>query len=375
MREHGLHAGVGDRLDGGEVPTARDERGDDLLHLGRRDVAQDLREPSALPVARCGRSCASRATSCRRPGHRSRPARTRRGTGCGRRVVWTTAARGARRGSARASPAWRPRTRPDARTTLASRRLPITSLISPLAYCGSTADHAELEQQVLHVTRELLAARGVAESGPCSCRRYDTHAVALEQRLQERLLHVAGRPCHTNSGTRLSALCIPMSSASGLCRPRSMACTSSSWSVLPDGSARAATYRVPPTTGRTASSDGVEVHAVGVVEPGTSTEANPSATHAPARNAASSSRCVGDRGRTPRARRRTRRVCRARSRRGASTGASGRRRRCSRQSTGWLWVPVTSRALDVVRRRSVGWSPEWKNFDGVRPGCPHGRAP
>ncbi len=48
-REHGLHAGTGHRLDGGEVPAARDEWGDDLLHLRRRDVAQDL-VSSTFPV-------------------------------------------------------------------------------------------------------------------------------------------------------------------------------------------------------------------------------------------------------------------------------------------------------------------------------------
>ena len=213
-REHRLHAGVGDRLDGGEVPTARDERGDDLLHLERRDVRRGSRGRRRSQSAMRSKLCFS-SHFLSAPRRRSRPARTRRGTGCGRRRC-STARREARRGSRSSFSCLAPQNPTRRANRRASRRLPITSLISPFGVLGPPADDPELEQQVLHVACELLAAGGVR----------DLDGVLAEVRQRSRRPRTApggtpasrrGRACHTNSGTRLSALFAPVSAARALC--------------------------------------------------------------------------------------------------------------------------------------------------------------
>ena len=188
---HGLHAGVGDGLDGGVVPTAGNQRRDDLLDLVRTDTAHD-RVAAALPVARPGRCCASRATSCRHRVPRSRRARTRRGTGSRSVALLDGCAGSSSRIALAASAASCPRTRRCAAKRRASRRLPMTSLISPLCVARLPRDDAELEEQRLHVARELLAAGGVRDLDRVLAE--GRHAsVAFEQRLEERLLDVGAR--------------------------------------------------------------------------------------------------------------------------------------------------------------------------------------
>ena len=131
-REHRLHAGVGDGLDGGEVPAARDERGDHLLHLERRDVRQDL-VAAALPVGGAVEAVLLEPLPVGATGAALGPhvlGEERDAVD----VVGRRARREARRGSASSFSCLAPQNPTRRANRLASRRLPITTLISPFAY-------------------------------------------------------------------------------------------------------------------------------------------------------------------------------------------------------------------------------------------------
>ena len=71
---------------------------------------------------------------------------------------------------------------------------------------GPARDHAELQQQVLHVARELLAARGVGDlHGVLAEVRHA--AVTLEEGLEERLFHVESRVPDEVGNVLVGALC------------------------------------------------------------------------------------------------------------------------------------------------------------------------
>ena len=176
-REHRLHPGVGDRLDGGEVPLARHEGRDDLLHLVRRDVRQDLVPPRSQSAVRSKLCFSSHFLSTPRAPLSARTYSARNGM---RSTSFVDSDAGSVSRICSSFSCLAPQKPTRRANRRASRRLPMTSLISPLAYSARRADHAELEQQVLHVARELLAARGVADlHGVLAEVRHA--AVALEQ--------------------------------------------------------------------------------------------------------------------------------------------------------------------------------------------------
>ena len=289
-RVHGLHAGVGHRLDGGEVPAARHQRRDDLLApRADGDAVEDLVARRA-PSRRCGRSCASRATSCRRP-RAPLSARTYSARNGIRSVSLVEAA--GQRVEDLLELLLLGAPEPDvAREQLGVAAVADDELDLAVGVLGASADHAELEQQLLHVAGELLAARRVRDldrvlaRGTTRSRRPRTAPAGTPASRRP-------APRHTNSGTRLSALFLPDrarpadSPTSARCPGRRARAASCPTAAL--ASRRSACPRRPRRTQSTTASK----YARSVLLNPARVRTRPSLRRpiAPARNAASSSCC------------------------------------------------------------------------------------
>ena len=218
--------------------------------------------------------------------------------------------------------------------SLASCRLPITSLISPLAYSARRRDDAELEQQVLHVAGQLLRSAWSTRSGSCSCPRYDTHPSPSNSACRNACL-TSSPARHTNSGMHFSALLRSGNSASGLASTVSRVLRFKAMEHL----ARAAgpsprTNRIPPTTASYALEDRIEERPICVVEADTLPR-GPTFGYQRAGEERGVELVPGSARRESRRRGGTRSpACRARSPRAASTAASARRRPAPRTAPG-----------------------------------------
>ena len=182
------------------------------LHLARRDVGEDLVAPP-LPVGDAVEAVLLEPLLVDAAGAALGPhvlGQERDAVD----VVGRRATPGARRGSASSFSCLAPQNPTLRANSLASRRLPMTSLISPLAYsarrqttpnssrrsCTSRAS-CSLRVEYADLDRVLAEVR---------------HApVALEQRLEERLLHVEPATATRTRGCASRRSSRPMSSASG----------------------------------------------------------------------------------------------------------------------------------------------------------------
>jgi hypothetical protein len=331
----GLHAGIGDGLDGRVVEAAVRQRQSDLGGLGVEAV-EDLLALSLPPLDAVDVVAAQpvRVGPLLLPCLRRYSAR--KGTASSDRAddssgilsrIWFSLTCLVRR---KPTCPWKMR---------ASRRLVITTLNSPVA-CVTTLETTPNSRRScwtssasrgLRVEYEICTLfRGRALTEPSPANRACRNATLT-----------AGSADQTNSGIFLSALRRPSSSASRERRSADRSCTSSSRSVDPEAMTRVERYRRPPTTRSYAARTSSKNRWSMLLKPARVGEKNPSLTHAPASRPSALWKRVADPNSYGRGRDITTRSpgATSSSRLHSSVGTPPTDRIVS---TGWLVVPVSS---------------------------------